>query len=514
MCDAQHGRLERKLQEGGAYERTIHKPIEREQTIQEALHDLAIAGELGADDGAPRNGSRICSWNDYRRLILSVAQPRRIDRAWEKRRTGRRSFLMICHDQHIDRRILHQAEALSDAGWVGKIVALSPDSQDHLEGGMELSIHRIGLVRIISDCPLYWRYLRRQRHLLRWRWAGFRPLWKANWYLYRLHMKARYGSCRGFDYPFPFDNAFRAAGANYPADIVVAHDLTALPVAHELATRWGVPLVYDSHELYEEQCVFSRVQRQLIRAAEERLIRQSTAVITVNHSIADELARRYGCSRPHVILNVMDPPRDFDPTDRHRLLHEHFQLPEKTPIVLFQGGLWPRRNLPFLLQVLRCSPPDSFVLVFMGCGPLRRKLADLVSRYGLEHRAYFKDDVPWTDLLPWTASADLGIIPYPPVDLNALWCTPNKLFEYIQAAVPIVANDLPELRRYTAETGFGETAAMEDPPVVADVIIRLLAAPRRRRRMRDAMLARRHEFSWSRFRDTYLSIIDGALKAQ
>ena len=33
------------------------------------------------------------------------------------------------------------------------------------------------------------------------------------------------------------------------ADVVHAHDFTALPVGAEIAARWGVPLVYDSHEL-------------------------------------------------------------------------------------------------------------------------------------------------------------------------------------------------------------------------------------------------------------------------
>ena len=41
-----------------------------------------------------------------------------------------------------------------------------------------------------------------------------------------------------------------------------------------------------------------------------------------------------------------------------------------------------------------------------------------------------------------TAGADLGVIPYQPVDLNHDLCSPNKFFEFVQAGVPVVAHDL------------------------------------------------------------------------
>ena len=44
--------------------------------------------------------------------------------------------------------------------------------------------------------------------------------------------------------------------------------------------------------------------------------------------------------------------------------------------------------------------------------------------------------VPQAELLEWTAAADIGIIPYQPVDLNTRFCSPNKLFEYIAAGIP------------------------------------------------------------------------------
>ena len=48
--------------------------------------------------------------------------------------------------------------------------------------------------------------------------------------------------------------------------------------------------------------------------------------------------------------------------------------------------------------------------------------------------------VPQKELLDYTAGADFGIIPYPAIDLNTKYCTPNKMFEFVSAEIPIIAN--------------------------------------------------------------------------
>jgi len=75
-------------------------------------------------------------------------------------------------------------------------------------------------------------------------------------------------------------------------------------------------------------------------------------------------------------------------------------------------------------------------------------------------------------------------------------CTPNKLFEYIVAGLPILANDLPELRRFVAGNGFGQVHALGTAREIARAIDGMLASDLGPYR---AELARRgEEFTWSR----------------
>ncbi|HWU14684.1 MAG TPA: glycosyltransferase, partial [Caulobacter sp.] len=60
---------------------------------------------------------------------------------------------------------------------------------------------------------------------------------------------------------------------------------------------------------------------------------------------------------------------------------------------------------------------------------------------------------PFTELPRWTVGAALGALLYEDLNLNQRHCSPNKLWEYPAAGVPILATDLPEIRRLAAPYG-------------------------------------------------------------
>lgn len=124
----------------------------------------------------------------------------------------------------------------------------------------------------------------------------------------------------------------------------------------------------------------------------------------------------------------------------------------------------------------------------------------------LDSRVFFLDAVDQSELLEHTASADIGVIPYPPIDLNSRLCTPNKLFEYIVAGLPILANDLPELRRFVHDNGFGEVHALDDPAAIAIAIDRMFASDLEGYRSR--LDQGSNEFAWERQAETIRALYE------
>jgi glycosyltransferase involved in cell wall biosynthesis len=264
------------------------------------------------------------------------------------------------------------------------------------------------------------------------------------------------------------------------------------------AEESGCYLAYDAHELYPEQNLFSAERGASLGRAEADLISRADLVTTVNGSIATEMAKRYGIDCPAIILNCPAAPAGGLPVPRTNLLRDHLALDQHHCIVLFQGGLSPNRNLEALVDAMSMVRRGDVVLVFLGPdGGTRSTIEQIARARGLlGGRVRIVDPVAQDVLLSWTASADIGIIPYPPIDLNSRLCTPNKLFEYIVAEVPILANDLPELRIFVAGNGFGIVRPMISPEAIAAAIDDMAGTDLSC--FRATLRARGAEFTWDR----------------
>jgi glycosyltransferase involved in cell wall biosynthesis len=112
--------------------------------------------------------------------------------------------------------------------------------------------------------------------------------------------------------------------------------------------------------------------------------------------------------------------------------------------------------------------PEGWALVMMGWGnfePELRRIAAEVDPAG--ERVRFVPGAPQEELGQWTAGGSLGVIPYENVCLNHWFCTPNKIWEYPVAGVPILASPFPELAKAVEENGIGLLLA--DPVTPANI---------------------------------------------
>jgi glycosyltransferase involved in cell wall biosynthesis len=250
------------------------------------------------------------------------------------------------------------------------------------------------------------------------------------------------------------------AGLILRPNIVHANDLTTLPTGYLIARLAGARLIYDSHELYSDRGdlpLFPEWALKLALSCERVLAQRADCVITVSEGISREMGRRMGIRRPSVIRNMPARTSSWTEVKRNpRLLRERLGIREETPIVLYQGLIVKGRGLRTLVLAMTQVKHQSAVLVFLGNGPLVSELRSLANDSGLEKRAYFHRAVS-PDALPyWTADADLGIHPIAGNCSNHRLCLPNKLFEYIQAELPVIVTDLPEMRRVVVRYGVGE----------------------------------------------------------
>lgn len=232
-------------------------------------------------------------------------------------------------------------------------------------------------------------------------------------------------------------------------DIVHAHDLSALPVAANYARASGAKLVFDAHEIYDH---LAQSEDELSELNGRILRKYAGAVdifITINDSIANYYYKSYP-ALPRAIV-IKNATKKIDAFEYDGRLHAQAGLSRETRIIIYQGGYAHKRGLiPLLLSAEYLDPKWS--IVFMGWGKLEeemRRVAESlkIKNPELHERIRFVPRVKQSELPYWTAGASLGVIPYENTGLNHWYCNPNKLWEYPNAGVPIIASPFPELRK-------------------------------------------------------------------
>lgn len=389
------------------------------------------------------------------------------------------TIVMFTLDRHIDRRILLEAESLQGDGWDVSVVAMPGNSTDTEDPPY---VTRIGVGssdQTKGDSLIL--YLNRL--------AG--TVFPANGSVMRCVKSFVWRFIRSPE-TF-FSRLFAEAVLQHKANIYVAHDLPMILVAIAAAKRHGGKLVYDSHELFVEQ-ELSKSERKMWEAIEKEHISSFDAVITINVSIAEELKKRYHLDDVNVVHNC-ELVQEVN-CDSSKLFHNYFNLSDDVAIVLFQGGLSKGRNLEKLVESMSYVKTPNLHLVVLGNGVLLSLLQQLASKYEIEHRVHFHAAVPQKSLLQYTASADVGIIPYRATCLNNYYCTPNKLFEFIAAGLPVVATDLPEIRRIVQNNGIGVVGETESAQQLAVLVDMLCSDTERLKKCKRAVLVAGKKINW------------------
>jgi glycosyltransferase involved in cell wall biosynthesis len=385
-------------------------------------------------------------------------------------------LMMVPDDQMIDRRVLQQAASLITAGHTVNLLAgfECREEAEYEDRGVQVHRYRFSL----DGHPLG-RLSRFVPRKFRLRGLAIRTM-----LAFERHVLAA----------SPFDDFVLSKAMAFPSDVVHVHDLPLLHLGAQLANQWDVPLVYDAHEIYhEQQSVAGRVRRRL-RAIERKHIDRVDLFTTVNEAIAEHFDSLYG-RRPLVLMNCADaPPVGFDGEARRRL-RERAGLPPEARVLLFQGWFSPERNLLSLVRAMRHLPEDC-ALVLIGYGEYEKTLRDAVRGQPYEGRVRFLGRVEPERLLPLTAGADVGLIPYQPIDLNHRLCSPNKFFEFVAAGVPIVGPDLVFFRDMAKRYGVVVPGDLGTPEAVARTLAPLLDDPDHLALMRAACRQAARTLNW------------------
>ena len=277
-------------------------------------------------------------------------------------------------------------------------------------------------------------------------------------------------------------------------EVLFSNDLDTLIPNYFVAKLQRKELIFDSHELFSE--IPELKHRMLIKlfwlTIERWILPKLTKVITVSDAIKKHYKNLYGIEAV-VIRNL--------PLEKS-VHQQSFPFPtENKNIILYQGAVNIGRGIELMLETIKLL--DNCVLVIIGTGDIIEVLKQKVSSQTLENKVRFMGKVLPKDLKQFTPNATIGLSLEEDIGLNYRYALPNKLFDYIQAEVPVIVADLPEMKKLVETYQVGEILWERSPKSLAKLILKVIS-----NNYTIALQKAKRELTWTREKDKLIRLLN------
>jgi glycosyltransferase involved in cell wall biosynthesis len=303
--------------------------------------------------------------------------------------------------------------------------------------------------------------------------------------------------------------ALAAVRRERPA-LVHLHDPELLPLGARLA-RDGLPVVYDAHEDVPRQVLTKQwiaaplrpLVARVFEAYENRQVRRLAAVAAATPHIGERFA---AIARRSVVVGNYPFTDELAPA----AAGGGGAQAARERMVCYVGGLMRTRGLLTMVRAVARVPGLRLVL----CGRFEDAAfeAELRSEPGWA-RVDFRGQVGRAEVRDVMARARAGLVTLLPLP-SYRDSLPIKMFEYMSAALPVVASDFPLWRGIVERHGCGLCVDPADAAALAAAIARIVdddaAVARMGAAGRAAVLA---EYHWPRAEAALLALYGELLGA-
>lgn len=244
-------------------------------------------------------------------------------------------------------------------------------------------------------------------------------------------------------------------------DVLFSNDLDTLLPNYLVAKLQGKELIFDSHELFSE--IPELENRKLVKSfwlgIERRILPKLKKVMTVSNSIKKHYEDLYSI-KVSVVRNL--------PTTKNVQTKKFSFSTKGKKVLLYQGSVNVGRGLELMIDAVQLL--ENYILVIIGTGDIIDDLEQKVLSEGLENKVKFTGKILPKDLKYLTPNASIGLSLEEDLGLNYRYSLPNKIFDYIQAEVPVIVSNLPDMKQLVTQSKVGEILEERTAEALAKLI--------------------------------------------
>ena len=287
-------------------------------------------------------------------------------------------------------------------------------------------------------------------------------------------------------------------------DVIHANDFDTFIAASIFKKKNNYRVIYDSQEFFPySNPVFSALERRLYSRIDCNYCKIVDSVITVSTQLGQKMKVLYKLRSIYIIPNAC-PKTELSNYGNFEPQRERIKF-------VFQGNFSLNRGLEFILSCWANYQIFSFADLYL-IGPDSRHKQYLIEMSRnfeiLNNGVYFPESVSPFLLTQNLLNYDVGIIPYPPIDLNFKFCCPNKLSQYMSAGLAILSNQLPFVNDIIDKGRIGLHYCEDDPDSFKKALDIMIDLDQLAKFKEASKEFHDSNFNWSNFNQKLLLIYD------
>lgn len=228
---------------------------------------------------------------------------------------------------------------------------------------------------------------------------------------------------------------------NENISVVQCHSVYDLPIGVWLKKKKKCKLVYDAHELETERNGVYGISQKILKLIERAYIKHTDITLVVSKSILKWYQEQYPGISCHLIRNLPLEIATSKANYEDQYFHKKYSLEKDAVVYIYLGTFILKRGIDIILDAFS-NGNDQNHIVFVGYGALENKIIEYTEKYSNIH---FHPPVNSLDIIPFAKQADIGISLIENCCLSYYYCLPNKLFEYANAHIPVIASNFPDM---------------------------------------------------------------------
>lgn len=293
------------------------------------------------------------------------------------------------------------------------------------------------------------------------------------------------------------------------ADIYHFHDPEFLPWAEELKKKTKAKVIYDIHEDILKQILLKHWLPVILRKPisiffdvyQKIKIKNFDYVITVREDIEKEL-RKFNSK----IITV----KNFPVLDYFKDINIK-PLSKSILTLIYNGTLTRNRGIKEIVKALEFLP-DNVQLVLIGRFSSLDFKQQIMSLKGFKKVKYF-GQIPFEEIPKYLSRADIGVSCTLPMSNYRSVGEPTKIFEYMAAALPVIASNFSTRKKIIEGNKCGICIDPTSPEEIAGAVRYLIGHPEEARKMGDnGRKAVLEKYNWENEGKKLLKVYEELLK--